>query len=137
MKKGLSFHLSVHPFSPACLYVFSEVAHLLFLKLSIVLGPIFSYLWQSSIFLKKKWCQKGQERRFFGRFKKIKSLALYGIGAKQKFLWSFNILWKLHAWEKSVSQVMANTGSQQMRFQYSLIVNILLIDWYITLIFGM
>ena len=35
-----------------------------------------------------------------------------------------NILQKLHAWEKPGSQVIAKNGSQPMRFQYSLIVNI-------------
>ena len=46
-------------------------------------------------------------------------------------------LQNLHAWEKSGSQVIAKNGSQSMRFQYSLIVNISLIDEYLTLIFGM
>ena len=45
-----------------------------------------------------------------------------------------NILEKLHAWEKSGSQVVAKNDSRLMRFQYSLIVNILLIDEYLTLI---
>ena len=40
-----------------------------------------------------------------------------GIGVKQKFLWSFNIMRKPHAWEKSGSEVMANNGFQPMRFQ--------------------
>ena len=73
--------------------------------------------------------KKGQKTRFFGNFKKINSLVLPGIVVKQKLLWSFNILQKLHTCEKSVSQViMAKNGSLPMRFQYSLIVNILLID---------
>ena len=37
-------------------------------------------------------------------------------------------LQKLHAWEKPGSQVIAKNGSQPMRFQYSLIVSISLID---------
>ena len=50
----------------------------------------------------------------------------------------FNSLQKLHTWEKSGSQViMAKNGSQPMRVQYPLIVNISLIDLYLTLIFGM
>ena len=65
---------------------------------------------------------------FFGLLKKIKSLALSGIGVKRKFLWSFDILQKPHAWEKSISQVMDKNGSRTMRFQYSLILNISLID---------
>ena len=44
---------------------------------------------------------KGKKQGFLLLFKKIKSLVLSGIGVKQKFLWSFNILQKLHAWEKS------------------------------------
>ena len=36
---------------------------------------------------------------------KIASLALSGIRVKRKFLWFINILRKLHAWEKSSSQV--------------------------------
>ena len=64
------------------------------------------------------------------------SLVLSGICVKQKFLWFVNILQKLHTWEKSGSQVIAKNGSRPMRFQYSLIVNISLIDEYLTLIFG-
>ena len=40
-----------------------------------------------------------------GRFKKITSLVLSGICVKSKFLWFINILQKLHAWEKSSSEV--------------------------------
>ena len=55
--------------------------------------------------------KKSQKTRFFGLFKKIKSLVLSGIVVKRKFLWSFNILLKLHTWEKSGSQViMAKNG---------------------------
>ena len=82
--------------------------------------------------------KKGQKTRFFGLFKKIKSLVLSGIIVKRKFLWPFNILQKLHTWKKSGSQViMAKNGSQPMGFQYFLIVNISLIDWHLTLIFVM
>ena len=72
--------------------------------------------------------QKWPKNRVFELFKKITSLVLSGICVKQKFLWFINILRKLHAWEKSGSQVTAKKGSQPMRFQYSLIVNISLID---------
>ena len=65
---------------------------------------------------------------FLDFLKKIASLVLSGIYAKRKFLWFINILRKLHAWEKSGSQVIAKNGSRPMRFQYSLIVNISLID---------
>ena len=56
------------------------------------------------------------------------SLVLSGICVKRKSLWVFNILQKLHAWEKSGSQVTAKNVSRPMRFQYSLIVNISLVD---------
>ena len=73
------------------------------------------------------------QKHGFGHFKKITSLVLAGIFVKWKFLRLINILRKLHAWEKSGSQVIAKNGSQPMRFQYSLIVNISLLDQYLTL----
>ena len=82
--------------------------------------------------------KKDEKTSLFGLFEKIKSLVLSGIVVKQKLLWSFNILQKLYTLQKSGSQViMAKNGTQPMRFQYSLIVNISLIDWYLTLVFGM
>ena len=61
----------------------------------------------------------------FGLFKKIMSLVLSGVCKARAFI---DILQKLHAWEKCGSQVIAKNGSQPMRFQYSLIVNISLIN---------
>ena len=55
---------------------------------------------------------------------------------KWKFPWLFNILQKLHAWEISGSQVIAKNGSEPVRFQYSLIVNISVIEEYVNLILG-
>ena len=76
-----------------------------------------------------KMVKKGQKTRFFVLFQKIKSLVLSGIVVKRKFLLSFKILLKLHTWEKSGSQViMAKNGPWPMRFQYSLIINITMID---------
>ena len=75
-----------------------------------------------------KNAQKWPKNRVFELFKKIMVLVLSGICVKRKFLWFINILWKLHAWEKSGSQVIAKNGSWPMRFQYSLIVNISLIS---------
>ena len=72
----------------------------------------------------KKW----PKNRVFGLFKKIASLVLSGISVKWKFLRFIEILKKLPAWEKSGSQVMTKNGSQPMKFQFSLIVNISLID---------
>ena len=72
--------------------------------------------------------QKWPKNRVSGHFKKIMSLVFSGICVKWKFLRFINILRKLHAWEKPGSQVIAKNGSQPIRFQYSLIVNILLID---------
>ena len=63
----------------------------------------------------------------FGPFKKIVSLVLSGILVKPKFLWFINILQKLQKIAKSCPWVMI--------FQYSLIVNILVIDECLTLIF--
>ena len=72
--------------------------------------------------------QKWPKNMVFGLFKKITSLVLSGICVKRKFLWFINILQKLHAWEKSGSQVIAKNGFWPMRFQYSLTVNISQID---------
>ena len=79
----------------------------------------------------QKWSKMAQKQGFWT------FLVLSGICVKRKFLWFINILQKPHAWEKSGSQVKAKNGSQPMRFQYSLIINISLIDKYLTLIFGM
>ena len=57
----------------------------------------------------------------FGFFKKITSLFLSGICVKSMFLWFINILQKLHALEKSSSQVKDKNGSQPMA-----LINILL-----------
>ena len=75
-----------------------------------------------------KWPKGEKKTKFFGSFKKIKSLVFPVICVKQKFLWPFNILQKLNAWGKSGSQVMAKSGFQPKTFQYSLIINISLID---------
>ena len=56
------------------------------------------------------------------------SLILFGICVKRKSMWLINILRKLHAWEISGSQVIAKDCSQPIKFQYSLIDNISLID---------
>ena len=74
--------------------------------------------------------------RVFGLFKEIMSLVLSGICVKRKFFWFIDILRQMHAWEKSGSQVRAKICSWPMRFQYSLIVNISLVDEYVTLFFG-
>ena len=78
--------------------------------------------------------QKRAKTIVYGLFKKIMSLVLSGICVKWKFLWYINILQKLHAWEISGSQVIAKNGSQPVRFEYSLIVNISLIEDYLNLI---
>ena len=86
----------------------------------------------SQIFWKKsQWGKndrKWPQNRAFGLFKKITSLGFSAICVKRKFVCFINILHKLHAWEKSGSQVKAKNGSWSMRFQYSLIVHISLID---------
>ena len=72
--------------------------------------------------------QKWAKNLVFGIFKKITALVLSGICVKSKFLWFINILQKLHAYDKSSPQVKDKNGSQQMRFQYFLIISISLID---------
>ena len=56
------------------------------------------------------------QKQGFWTFKKIVSLVLSGICVKRKYLWFINIMQKLHAWEKSGSQVIAKNGSWPMRF---------------------
>ena len=65
--------------------------------------------------------QNWPKNRVFGLFKKVVSLVLSGTCIKWKFLWFINILQKL-------SEFVAKNGSQPIRFQYSLIANISLID---------
>ena len=63
-----------------------------------------------------KIVKKGQKPRFLEFFKENQYLVLSRIIVKQKFLWFFNIMQKLHTWEKSGSQViMVKIGSQAMR----------------------
>ena len=67
----------------------------------------------------------------FGLFKEITSLVLSGICVKWKFLWFINILWKLHAWEKS--QVITKNGSWPMisvLFNSQYFTNTLISDFY-------
>ena len=45
--------------------------------------------------------QKRLKSRVFGLFKEMTLLVLFGICVKKKFLWFNNIVYKLHAWEKS------------------------------------
>ena len=110
-----------------------------FWNLTWCFGPIYSCVWHG-FFAKTphqakmtKNGQKWPKNRVFGIVKKFKS----GIGVKRKFLWFIVILRKLHAWEKSDSQVIAKNGSRPVRFQYCLIVNFSLKDYDLTLIFGM
>ena len=116
---------SVHKFSRDWLISF-------FWNLAWCQGHIYICVWQSQIFWKRspscKNDQKWVQNMVFGLFKKITSLVFSGICVKWTFLWFINILRKLHAWEKSGFQVIAKNGSQPMRFQYSLIANISLID---------
>ena len=60
--------------------------------------------------------RKRSKNKVFGLFKKNLSLVLSGICVKRMFLWFINILQKLHAWEKSGSQVIAKNGSRPVRF---------------------
>ena len=57
-----------------------------------------------------KNCQKWPKNMVFELFKKITSLVLSGFCVQSKFSWFINILRKLHAWEKSSSQVKAKVA---------------------------
>ena len=77
-----------------------------FVKLSMVLGTHI-YLYVKELDPHQARMTKNSHKNwFFGLFKKIKLLVLFEIGVKQKFLLSFIILRKLHAWKISGSQVM-------------------------------
>ena len=67
-------------------------------------------------------------KNYFWTFKENHAFSFVWNLCKMKALRFVNILQKLHAWEKSGSQVIAKNSSLPMRFQYSLIVNISLID---------
>ena len=120
-----SFHLSIRPIRP------SFRLSVGFLRISSL---VFSETYRKNPHLAKMTenGQKWPQNEVFGLFRNIMSLVLSGICVKWKFLWFINILQKLHTWEKSGSQVIAKNGSQSMRFQYSLIVNISLIDEYLS-----
>ena len=116
------------------------------MKLSTVLGAIYSYVWQNQIFLKKfpsgkndqKWSKMTQKQIFWTFWENHVISFVWNLeSVKWTFFWFINILWKMHAWEKSGSEVIAKNGARPMRFQYSLIVNISLIEQYLILIFGM
>ena len=97
-----------------------------------VRGP-YIVVCDSWIFLEKnphraKMVKKWPKNMVFGLFKKMTLLALSVICVKWKFLWFINILQKLYAWEKSSSQVIDKNGSPPVRFLYSLIISISLID---------
>ena len=122
---------SVHP--SFCLSLsFLRIASLAFSETQHAVKDRYIVVCDSQTFWKKypsgKNNLKWPQNMVFGVSKKIMSLVLSGICVKGKFLWFINILRKLHAWEKSSSQVIAKNGSWPMRFQYSLIINILLID---------
>ena len=121
----LSVHLSASFFRTSSL-AFSETEHGVWgLSKLCVAEPEFSEKnphWAKK--KKKKKKSKMAKCMVFGLFKKIISLVLPGICVKWKFLWLISILQKLHACEKSGSQVIAKNSSRPMRFQYSLIINI-------------
>ena len=117
--------------------IFSETYH-------GVRGPYISG-WNWSRFFKAN-CRRAKmtkngpkwpQNMVFGLFKKMVSWVLSGIAVKREFLWFINIRWRLNAWQKSCLQVIVENVSWPMRFQYSLINNISLIDHHLTLIFGM
>ena len=106
-----SIHLPVRFFGIGSL-VFSETYH-------NVRGP-YIVVCDSRIFWKNphrtKMVKNGPKTWFLDFLKKITSLALSGIFVKSKFLCFINILRKLHACEKSSSQVKDKNSSRPMRF---------------------
>ena len=68
------------------------------------------------------------KKHVFYTFKENYTISFVWNLCKIKVRVVLNILGKLHAWEKFDSQVKAKNDSRPMRFQYSLIVNISLID---------
>ena len=60
--------------------------------------------------------QKWPKNEVLGLFRKIYSLVLSVNGVEWKYLWPFSILWKLHMWEKSDSQVIAKNAVDQSDF---------------------
>ena len=131
MKEGLSLHLSVRPIVYS--HVFSELAHLFFLKLSMVLGAHIQFSYMCRIFLKKmmsKMVKKAQKTRFFGHFKKIKSFVLSGISVRWKLLWSFNILQKLgKIWFPSYGQKWLSVNEILVLFNRQYFINRLISDF--------
>ena len=100
IKSALSILTSVHKFSRNWRISF-------FWNLAWCYGPIYNCVWQSRIFLKKipigqKWPKmvKNDPKTWFLDFLR-KSRHV-----RWKFLWFINILRKLHAWEKSGSQII-------------------------------
>ena len=112
-----------------------------------VRGSIWRCAWQRPIFSKKspfgkndQQCSKMTQSYSFWVFESFREtywLVLPGNGAEWKYLWPCGILRKPHMREKSGSQVTAKKWSRPIRFQYSLTVNISLMDWHLTLIFCM
>ena len=107
MNQGSVFHPFVCPsdsFLGIASLVFSETLH-------GIRGPCSDVHARAGQYLKNlhqaKMTKNGQKQpEIFGLFRKIKSLVLSGNAVKPKFLWSINILQKLHAREKSGFQVM-------------------------------
>ena len=115
------FHLS---FFPA---VFLELAHLFFSwDLVRCQGPIWRCLWQSSIFELK--CSKSLKNLFIGFAWKWCRMKVI-----MTFKFSIKIAYVGKIWFSSYDQKC----SRPFRFWYSLIVNMSLMDWHLTLIFCM
>ena len=68
------------------------------------------------------------QKHVFWTFRENQVISFVWNLCKMKVSMIHNTLQKLHAWDKSGSQVIAKNGSQSMRFQYSLIVIISLME---------
>ena len=103
-----SFHLSI---------IFLGIGSLVFSETWHNVRGLYIVVCESWVFWKKlpsgKNGQKWSKNMVFGLFKKITLLVLSGICVKSKVLWLINILRKLHAWEKSSSQVKAKMALSQ------------------------
>ena len=113
-----------------------------FLKLCMVLRADMEMCVRVRFFLKNpllaKMTKNGRRWPKIGVkefFRKIYSLVLSGNDVEWKYLWPFSILPKSHIWENLVLKLWPKMLLANQHFQYSLIVNISLMDWHLILFF--
>ena len=100
-------------------------------------GPIWRCVWQCQMFFWKNplatKMSKMAQKWGFGLFRKIYSFVFSRNSVEWRYLWPFMTVFVAKIWFSSYSEKY----SQPIRFQCSLIVNISLMDWHLTLIFCM